>query len=121
MLLEAYKMDGTFMWRIKLGPNVLTGNGSSFAVYDFDGDGRCEIALRTAEGTVFGDGKEIGDTDGDGKTDYRVSGANYIHGGPEFLSVIEGTTGKELARTDYIGLGSSEEWGDDYYKVTVSG
>ena len=24
MLLEAYKMDGTFMWRIKLGPNVLT-------------------------------------------------------------------------------------------------
>mgnify|MGYP003092584645 FL=1 len=120
MLLEAYKMDGTFMWRIKLGPNVLTGNGSSFAVYDFDGDGRCEIALRTAEGTVFGDGKEIGDTDGDGKTDYRVSGANYIHGGPEFLSVIEGTTGKELARTDYIGLGSSEEWGDDYYKRSSS-
>lgn len=120
MLLEAYKLDGTFMWRMKLGPNVLTGNGGSFAVYDFDGDGRCEVALRTAEGTVFGDGREIGDTNDDGKTDYRVAGANYIHGGPEFLSVIEGTTGKELARSEYIELGSSEEWGDDYYKRSSS-
>ena len=34
--------------------------------------------------------------------------------------MIEGTTGKELARTDYIGLGSSEEGGDDYYKRSSS-
>lgn len=120
MLLEAYKLDGTFMWRMALGPNVLTGNGGSFAVYDFDGDGRCEVALRTAEGTIFGDGKEIGDTNGDGKTDYRVAGANYVHGGPEFLSVVEGATGKELARTNYIALGKSEDWGDNYYKRSSS-
>lgn len=120
MLLEAYRLDGTFLWRMKLGPNVLTGNGGSFAVYDFDGDGRCEIALRTAEGTVFGDNTEIGDTNNDGKTDYRVAGQNYVHGGPEFLSIIEGTTGKELARTDYIELGSSEDWGDNYYKRSSS-
>lgn len=120
MLLEAYRLDGTFLWRMKLGPNILTDNGGSFAVYDFDGDGRCEVALRTAESTVFGDGAEIGDTDGDGRTDYRVAGENHIHGGPEFLSVIEGTTGRELARTDYIELGSSEDWGDDYYKRSSS-
>ncbi len=120
MLLEAYRLDGTFMWRMKMGPNVITGNGGSFAVYDFDGDGRCEIALRTAEGTVFGDGTQIGDTNGDGKTDYRVAGQNYIHGGPEFLSVVEGTTGKELARTDYIALGTSQDWGDNYYKRSSS-
>lgn len=120
MLLEAYRLDGTFLWRMKMGPNIVTGNGGSFAVYDFDGDGRCEIAVRTAEGTVFGDGKKIGDTNNDGKTDYRVPGARYVHGGPEFLSIIEGNTGKELARTDYIELGTSEDWGDNYYKRSSS-
>ena len=58
-LLEAYKLDGSFLWRVALGPNVPVGNLTSFAVYDFDGDGKCEIAVRTAEGTVFGDGTEI--------------------------------------------------------------
>lgn len=120
MLLEAYRLDGTFLWRMALGPNILTGNGGSFAVYDFDGDGRCEVALRTSEGTIFGDGQEIGDIDGDGITDYRRAGANYISGGPEFLSVVEGTTGRELARTDYIARGTSEEWGDGYYKRASS-
>ena len=116
MLLEAYRLDGTFMWRMCMGPNILTGNGGSFAVYDFNNDGKCEIALRTAEGTIFGDGHEIGDTNGDGKTDYRVDGANYIHGGPEFLSIIDGVTGKELARTDYIELGKSQDWRDNFSK-----
>ena len=37
VLLEAYRLDGTFMWRMAMGPNVPTGNGSSFAVYDFNG------------------------------------------------------------------------------------
>ena len=120
MLLEAYKLDGSFLWRIAMGPNHLNGNQGSFAVYDFDGDGRAEIAIRTAEGTIFGDGTQIGDTDGDGKTDYRVPGATNIHGGPEFLSVIDGMTGRELARTDYIALGKSEDWGDDYYKRSSS-
>lgn len=120
MLLEAYKLDGAFLWRIAMGPNHLAGNQGSFAVYDFDGDGRAEIALRTAEGTIFGDGTEIGDTDGDGKIDYRVPGASNIHGGPEFLSVVDGMTGRELARTDYIALGRSEDWGDDYYKRSSS-
>jgi len=119
-LLEAYKMDGTFLWRMKMGPNILVGNGCSFAVYDFNQDGKCEIGIRTAEGTIFGDGTEIGDINGDGKTDYRVQGANNAHGGPEFLSVIEGTTGKELARTDYIELGKSTDWGDNYYKRSSS-
>lgn len=119
-LFEAYKLDGTFLWRVCSGPNIPLGNSASFAVYDFDGDGKCEVALRTAEGTVFGDGQEIKDTDGDGKVDYRVAGENYVHGGPEFLSVLSGLTGKELARTDYIALGTSEDWGDDYYKRSSS-
>lgn len=120
MLLEAYKLDGTFLWRMALGPNISTGNGGSFAVYDFDNDGRAEIALRTSEGTIFGDGEEIGDVNGDGQTDYREKGRKYIGRGPEFLSVIDGSTGKELARTDYIARGKSEDWGDNYFKRASS-
>ncbi len=67
VIWDAYKLDGTFLWRVKGGPGVILGNSSSFAVADFDGDGCAEMAIRTCEGTVFGDGQEIGDTNGDGK------------------------------------------------------
>lgn len=126
VLYEAYKLDGTFMWRICSGPNILLGNSSSFAIADYDGDGKCEMAIKTGEGTVFGDGQEIGDTDGDGITDYRGLGfttqkiQHYIAAGPEFFSVVDGTTGKELARADYITRGKSEDWGDDYFKRASS-
>ena len=80
-----------------MGKNISQGQHTTqFLVYDFDGDGKCEIAVRTAEGTVFGDGTEIKDTDGDGKVDYRVEGSAHIHGGPEFLSVLDGMTGREI-------------------------
>ncbi|MDE7420249.1 MAG: hypothetical protein K2N35_08570, partial [Muribaculaceae bacterium] len=116
VLYEAYKLDGTMLWRVCSGPNIILGNSSSFAIADFDGDGKAEMAIKTGEGTIFGDGMEIGDTDGDGKTDYRTKGANYIGSGPEFFSIIDGISGKELARADFIKRGRSEEWGDNYYK-----
>lgn len=115
-LYEAYELDGTFLWRVASGPNINLGNASSFAVCDFDGDGKCEVAMRTAEGTIFGDGKEIRDMNVDGKTDYRVPGSSYPRACPNYLSVMDGKTGKELARADYIPLGTSEEWGDNYFK-----
>ncbi len=82
----------------------------SFIVYDLDGDGKAELAVRTSELTKFGDGTVIGDVDGDGITYYvntnPESGAyGKILDGPEFLSIIDGTTGAELARTDYISRG----------------
>lgn len=117
-LLECYKLNGTFLWRVELGPNIPTSNSLSFVVYDLDGDGRAEVAFRTSEGTKFADGKEIGDTNGDGKIDYRSEG--HIHGMDEFLSVVDGTTGVERARTPYIPMNTSEEWGDDYWKRAQS-
>lgn len=116
VLYEAYTLEGAMLWRVCSGPNIILGNSSSFAVADFDGDGRAEMAIKTGEGTVFGDGTEIGDTDGDGRTDYRTPGANYIGAGPEFLSIIDGTSGRELARADFIARGRSEDWGDNYWK-----
>src|SRR5262245_20929453 len=44
-ILEAYKLDGTLLWRINLGKNIREGaHYTQFMVYDLDGDGRAEVA-----------------------------------------------------------------------------
>src|SRR4051812_42042543 len=109
--LEAYKVDGTFLWRINLGRNVREGaHYTPFLVYDLDGDGRAEVACRTADGTVDGTGKALGDPDADHR-----NAAGYVLEGPEFLTVFEGTTGRALASADYVpARGRVSDWGDDY-------
>jgi len=117
VIWDAYKLDGTFMWRVMSGPNIIAGNSSNFAVADLDGDGCCEMITKTGEGTIFGDGYVIPDTDGDNKTDYRDiwPAGHYTgdgpkgYGGPEFFSVIDGKTGKELARANFICRGKEGE------------
>lgn len=97
-IFQAYKMNGTFLWEINLGKNIRDGaHYTQFMVYDFDSDGKAEFACKTADGTTDGLGKIIGD-----------ASANYINDdgkildGPEFLTIFDGLTGKELATTDYI-------------------
>ena len=61
-ILEAYRFDGTLLWRINLGRNIREGaHYTQFIVYDLDGDGRAEIACKTADGTVDGVGTTIGE------------------------------------------------------------
>jgi len=109
--LEAYKLDGTFLWRIDLGRNIREGaHYTPFMVYDLDGDGRAEVACKTADGTLDGKGKVIGDAG----ADYRDP-KGYVLRGPEFLTIFDGRTGAALATTDYVPpRGSVRSWGDDY-------
>ena len=108
--LDAYKLNGIQLWRIDLGENIRAGaHYTQFLVYDLDGDGKAEIACKTADGTIDGTGKVIGDAD----ADYRNKDG-FILEGPEYLTIFEGTSGKELVTTDYDPpRGKGSDWGDD--------
>jgi rhamnogalacturonan endolyase len=110
-ILEAYKMDGTLLWRINLGRNIREGaHYTQFMVYDLDGDGRAEVVCKTADGTVDGAGAVIGDA----RADWRNKDG-YILDGPEFLTVFDGRTGKALATEKYVPpRGKVGDWGDNY-------
>jgi rhamnogalacturonan endolyase len=139
-VLQAYKLNGTLLWTINLGKNIREGaHYTQFLVYDFDGDGRSEIACKTADGTVDGRGKTIGDKDADWRYPEGTTAAGlnrpgesgrrnitgYVLRGPEFLTVFDGLTGAELATTDYLPARHptkqnptdeelKEVWGDGY-------
>lgn len=111
VFLDAYELDGTQLWRIDLGVNIRAGaHYTQFIVYDLDGDGKAEIACKTADGTLSGTGEYIGDPE----ADYRSS-VGRILDGPEFFSIFDGETGAVLATTDYVpARGSVSSWGDGY-------
>ena len=68
VLFDCYRISGERLWRIDMGPNIRAGaHYTQFMVYDFDGDGRAEMMVKTADGTVDGRGKVIGDA----KADWR--------------------------------------------------
>jgi len=103
-IFDAYKLDGTFIWRINLGINIRDGEHyTQFMVYDLDGDGRAEMACKTADGTTDGTGKIIGDKDKDWRT---FKEGDRTHGrilnGPEYFTIFDGQTGKALKTVDYI-------------------
>lgn len=120
VILEAYELDGTFLWSVILGPNIVSYNGVCFPTIDMNGDGVDEIIVKTSEGTIFGDGKKIGDVNKGGIIDYRPqipAGQTFPRGQVDFLSILDGRTGAEIARAPYIPLGdSSTAWGDNYWK-----
>jgi rhamnogalacturonan endolyase len=112
-ILEAYKLDGALLWRINLGKNIREGaHYTQFMVYDLDGDGRAEVACKTADGTIDGKGKVIGDAKADWRSkEERTLGK--ILSGPEYLTVFDGLTGAALATADYDPpRGDIAKWGD---------
>lgn len=58
-LIDCYKLDGRLLWRLDMGKNIRAGaHYTQFMVYDFDGDGKAEMCVKTAPGTkmtVYGE------------------------------------------------------------------
>ncbi|OYX82737.1 MAG: hypothetical protein B7Y83_13825, partial [Flavobacteriales bacterium 32-34-25] len=110
-IFDCYKLDGTRLWRIDLGINVNSGpHFNQFMVYDFDGDGKAEIILKTADGTVDGQGTVIGNA----SIDYRNT-SGWVQQGPEFLTVFNGLTGAAMATVPYQpARANTSDWGDSY-------
>jgi rhamnogalacturonan endolyase len=112
-IFDCYEMNGTRLWRIDLGRNIRSGaHYSPFLVYDFDGDGKSEFAVRTSDGSIDGKGTVIGDA----SKDYR-NGDGQIITGNEYLTVFNGETGAAINTITYPnvrGTVSKAEWGDDY-------
>ncbi|KAJ4287215.1 hypothetical protein N0V90_012613 [Kalmusia sp. IMI 367209] len=88
--IEAYTSNGTLLWKVNLGAGsenqnniepgptaISVGNWDGVTVYDFDGNGRAEVAIRVANGVTFGDGKK-----------FSHSVANE-----QFIAILDGRTG----------------------------
>lgn len=94
--LQAYKRDGTLLWQMDMGFNstntanayepdaaaICVGDKDNVTVYDLDGDGRAEVIVRTANGTILPDGSLV-------TTNNNTS---------QFLCILDGLTGAEKAR-----------------------
>ncbi len=116
--LHAYKLNGTCLWKIDLGVNIRGGaHYTQHQVYDYDGDGFAEVACKTAPGTKDGTGAflKLGPAaNDDDNADYRNS-SGYVLTGPEYLTVFNGKTGKEMATVNYTpARGTVSSWGDSY-------
>ncbi len=82
--LEAFLQDGTFLWEKDLGWSVEQGIWySPYLVYDFDGDGKAEVAVKTGEGDPRSE---------DGR----------VRESPEYLSILNGMTGEEITRVPWL-------------------
>jgi rhamnogalacturonan endolyase len=131
-IFHAYKLDGTRFWEINLGKNIREGaHYTQFMVYDLDGDGRAEMVCKTADGTVDGRGKVIGDAAADHRTQpaapaeakanptsqqvrRRGDRSGFVLSGQEYLTVFDGLTGAALTTVDFLPPrgGNGSGWGD---------
>jgi rhamnogalacturonan endolyase len=82
--LEAYRLDGTRMWRYDMGWSIEAGIWySPWIVYDVDGDGKAEVYCKAGVG------------------DPRDE-KGLVQSGPEYLVKIDGQTGKVIAKMAWL-------------------
>ena len=111
VFVDAYRLNGSRLWRIDLGRNIRAGaHYTQFQVYDYDGDGKAEVAMKTADATRDAAGTVIGSA----SADYRNS-SGYVLSGPEYLTMFNGQTGAAMSTVDYVpARGTVSSWGDSY-------
>ncbi len=104
--IQAYRFTGELLWTVDMGPNVniCAGQNDMVVAWDINCDGRCEVMIKSSDGTRFWDkqnetwgkyamGSSMADVDGDGIVDYRTQA---VRNRPFYISVINGLTGEEI-------------------------
>ncbi|MBO6012515.1 MAG: autotransporter-associated beta strand repeat-containing protein [Bacteroidales bacterium] len=121
-VLDCYRLDGTRLWWIDLGPNMLSGADEQWdaVCFDWDQDGKAEVLLRIQDNAILHYADGSADTIGSMAVDTRWSGIEYTSSGNEYLLYLEGVTGKpyeigEASHPKYltypIARGSDSDWG----------
>ncbi|MBN1128508.1 MAG: rhamnogalacturonan lyase [Chitinispirillaceae bacterium] len=118
VFLDGYTLDGTRLWRIDLGPNIRAGaHYTQFVVIDLDSDGKAEVMCKTAPGTKDATGAyiKLGPAASASHSTRYANGDGYILTGPEYFTIFNGQTGREMVTVDYNPpRGNVSSWGDSY-------
>ena len=111
-LYECYKMDGTRLWWIDLGPNLMAGPDEQWDMigYDWDRDGKAEVLMRGADNMIIhtstGKTINVGDmTYDNGKAQGVDTREEYTHHGKEYLIYLNGATGEP-----FLGWDGGSSW-----------
>ena len=124
--IDCYKLSGQLLWRIDLGQNIRSGaHTTPFLCYDFDQDGFGELVVKTAPGTIDGEGNFVlmpsEATSGPSKVWYNTNNVpekaqgHVLGTTPEYLTVFDGATGRELKTIRHpLPYDVVTTWGDDY-------
>ncbi len=108
--IEAYKLDGTRLWWIDVGPNMVSLNSTELDViaYDWDEDGKAEVVLRGADDMIIHKADGTTRTVGVKGKSYRgdITSHNdaqyaWTHTGPEYLLYLNGETAEPYVITSY--------------------
>lgn len=117
-VIEAYEFDGTRLWWIDVGANMVSINSTETNViaFDWDQDGAAEVVLRGADDMVIHymeNGVERTQNIGTygwstRSTVTHVANATFTNTGNEYLIYLNGATGKPYS----IGNDPSKPWID---------
>lgn len=103
---ECYRLDGTRLWWIDLGPNMMAGPDEQWDIvlFDWDQDGKAEGIMRGADNMIIhtagGGVVEVGDMS------YVAPRHQYTCEGNEYLLYLNGSTGEPYN----IGSDASKPW-----------